>query len=300
MRICVTGANCFIGMPLVRKASLLGWEIVAVVRVGNKEKDYIEHIPNTHVVELNLEDYDQLGQYVGDVDCAVLLTWNGTRGKTRLDEELQYSNYVNNMKAVKSLVKHGCKRIVTAGSQAEYGICNAVITEKTKCNPNTAYGKYKIKFFEEAFDYCKNNGVAIKEPRFFSLYGPNDYENTLIMSCIKKMQANHECNMTLCTQMWDYLFIDDAVEGVLGLCQKECVDGAYNFGSGDCRPLKEFVLEIKDILNSKSKLNFGTVPYTDAGVVSIQPNIDKLTDTGWKAKISFREGIKEIIKSLGE
>lgn len=300
MKICITAANCFIGLPLVKKASSLGWEVIAVVRVGNKQKDYIASIPNVKVIELNLEDYGKLGSLVGPVDCSVLLTWNGTRGQTRLDEELQESNYENNMKAVKSLVEHGCKRIITAGSQAEYGIYNDVITEKTECKPNTAYGKYKVKLFEDASKYCYEQGISFKEPRFFSLYGPGDYENTLIMSNINRMFVNEECNMTPCTQMWDYLYIDDAVEGVIGLCSKECPDGAYNFGSGDCRPLKEFVDEMKRILQSKSELNFGAVPYTPAGVVSIQPNIGRLKSTGWEPKVSFSQGIQNIVKALGK
>lgn len=85
MKICITAANCFIGLPLVKKAAELGWEVIAVVRVGNKQKDFIGTIQNTKVIELNLEDYDQLGALVGPVDCAVLLTWNGTRGKTKLN-----------------------------------------------------------------------------------------------------------------------------------------------------------------------------------------------------------------------
>lgn len=166
MKICITAANCFIGLPLVKKAAELGWEVIAVVRVGNKQKDFIATIQNTKVIELNLEDYDQLGALVGPVDCAVLLTWNGTRGKTRLDDELQKTNYENNMKAVKSLIDYGCKRIITAGSQAEYGISNEMISEKTECKPNTAYGKYKVLFYKDAYNYCKENNVSLKEPRF--------------------------------------------------------------------------------------------------------------------------------------
>lgn len=120
----------FYWLASCKKAAELGWEVIAVVRVGNKQKDFIATIQNTKVIELNLEDYDQLGALVGPVDCAVLLTWNGTRGKTRLDDELQKTNYENNMKAVKSLIDYGCKRIITAGSQAEYGISNEMISEK--------------------------------------------------------------------------------------------------------------------------------------------------------------------------
>ena len=41
MKICITAANCYIGLPLVKKAAELGWEVIAVVRVGNKQKDFI-------------------------------------------------------------------------------------------------------------------------------------------------------------------------------------------------------------------------------------------------------------------
>lgn len=300
MKVCITAANCFIGLPLVKKASSLGWDVVAVVRSGNPLKDYIGSLPNTKVVELNLEEYSLIGDIAGQVDCAVLLAWNGTRGQSRLDEKLQKSNYSYNMGAVKSLVEHGCKRIITAGSQAEYGLCNEVITEDSKCMPNTAYGFYKVKLFEEAAAYCREHGVSIKEPRFFSLYGPGDYKNTLIMGNIKKMIAGEECNMTPCTQMWDYLYIDDAVDGLIGLCSKICPDGAYNFGSGDCRMLKAFVYEMKEIINSSSDLNFGALPYTPAGVVSIRPDITKLKSTGWEPKISFSQGIEKILNLSGE
>lgn len=298
MKICITAANCFIGLPLVKKASSIGWEVIAVVRVGNKQKEYIASIPNVKVIELNLEDYGRLGETVGSVDCAVLLTWNGTRGNTRMDEKLQESNYLYNMEAIKSLVENGCKRIITAGSQAEYGIYNEVITEETECKPNTEYGKYKLRLFEEATKYCKDNGVSLKEPRFFSLYGPGDYENTMIMDSIKNMVANKPCEFTKAIQMWDYLYIDDAIEALALLCEKNCADGVYNFGSGDCRPLKDYIMEMKNILNSSSELNFGAVPYPATGMVNVNPSVEKLKNIGWQPKMSFEEGIKNCMREF--
>lgn len=299
MKICITAANCFIGYPLVKKASDLGWEVIAVVREGNKKKEDIESIANVNVVELNLEDYNIIGEKIGPVDCAVLLTWNGTRGQTRMDEKLQESNYKYNMEAVKSLVMNGCKRILTAGSQAEYGLYNEMIMEETPCRPNTAYGKYKLMLFNNSYGYCKKNGVTFIEPRFFSLYGPGDYENTMIMSSVRNMVENKLCEFTKAIQMWDYLYIDDAVEALALLCEKDCADGAYNLGSGDSRPLKAYIEEQKNYLKSNSELRFGAIPYGDAGVVSIFPCIHKLTsETGWKPKISFEDGLKRIVDTL--
>lgn len=52
------------------------------------------------------------------------------------------------------------------------------------------------------------------EPRFFSLYGPYDFEGTLVMSTLKKLMGNEPCDLTKCIQQWDFLYIDDAIEAL--------------------------------------------------------------------------------------
>lgn len=298
MKICITAANCFIGLPLVRRAADRGWDVVAVVREGNSQKEMIGTIPNTSVVELNLEEYSLLGEKVGTIDCLVMLTWDGTRGKARSDENLQANNYECCYAAIESVIKHGCKKIVTAGSQAEYGNVNGIITEETVCNPNTEYGKYKLKLYNSVSKLCARNNVAHIETRFFSLYGPGDFENTLIMANIRKMLKNEVCDMTACSQLWDYLYIDDAVDALEKLCARGN-SGIYNFGSGNIKPLYKYVEEMKLVIRSKSELNFGAVPYGSKGPVSIQPSVKKLqNEINWKAQYSFKDGIEKILENI--
>lgn len=301
MKIVITGANSFIGKRLVEYASKNDCEVVAVVRKGNSQIDDLKKFKNVTVYELNMEEYEQLGALIGQADCFVHLAWNGTRGESRLIEQQQKDNYLYGMKAISSMINAGCKRIVTAGSQAEYGINNSLITEDTICTPNTAYGKYKVKLYEDTYELCRCKGVSFKEPRYFSLYGPDDYENTLVISTIKKMLCNESCDFTACTQEWDYLYIDDAIRALYGICTEDCADGAYNFGSGDCRILRDFIAEMKNVLDSDSELNYGVVPYGDAGIVSIRPCIDKLRrEIAWEPEISFADGIRNIVKSMAE
>lgn len=297
MRIVISGASSFIGMRLVYKASEQGWKVVAVIRDSSIQRKVLNNVRGVSVCTCDMENYSDLGPIVGESDCFVHLSWDGTRGNARLDDQKQYKNYKQSLDAIKSMIDSGCKRIVTAGSQAEYGLSNEIITEDTPCNPNTAYGKYKVKLFEKAYALCEKNKISFKEPRYFSLYGPGDYENTMIMSCIENMLKNEPCKLTQAIQMWDYLYIDDAINALMYLCGKSCADGAYNFGSGDCRPLRDYIEELKQILNSNSKLLYGAIPYSDAGMVSIHPSIKKLVnETGWSPKVNFEEGIKQVLK----
>ena len=186
---------------------------------------------------------------------------------------------------------------MSAGSQAEYGLQNEIISENTVPKPATAYGKSKLKFYEYGIEFCKNNNIKFVEPRFFSLYGAGDYEGTLIMSMLAKMLKNEPCELTDCTQKWNFLNIKDAVTGIKILLENEQVkSGTYNFASNDTRELKSFLLEMKNITNSKSKLNFGVLPHNDSGKYGINPDISKLLNTGWQPKIRFEDGIRILIE----
>lgn len=65
--------------------------------------------------------------------------------------------------------------------------------------------------------------MTLLEPRFFSLYGPNDYEGTMIISVLKKMLKDLSCDLTECIQIWDFLYIDDAIDALVILIEKQII-----------------------------------------------------------------------------
>lgn len=296
--ILITGATSFIGLNLLNYL-LNDYKIIAIVRSNSQKLEKLPVNVNLSVVELNLEKYDKLPLIITEnIYGFIHLAWNGTRGADRENIEIQKLNYKYSISALHSAVKLNAKIFMSAGSQAEYGLQNNIITENTVPKPVTAYGKSKLKFYEYGMEFCKNNNIKFVEPRFFSLYGAGDYEGTLIMNMLDKMLKNEPCDLTDCTQKWNFLNIKDAVAGMKILLECEQVNaGAYNFASKDTRELKSFLLEMQDITNSKSKLNFGAISHNDSGKYGINPDITKLLNTGWQPKVSFEDGIMEIIKS---
>lgn len=296
MRVAVTGATSFIGKAFVSFALKKGWDVLAIVRKATPELVYLQKAFGVKVLEISMEDYSRFPTNIGKMDCLVHFAWNGTRGAFRCDEELQRINFESSKELFKVLINSGCGRIITAGSQAEYGPCSGLITEETSCNPNTAYGYYKYKQYEYAKLQCQQDGVSYKEPRIFSVYGAGDFERTLIMTLIQNMSNNRDCMLTECVQKWDYLYIKDAVSAIIGLCECHCLDGAYNLGSGDVRSLHDYVEELKKIIHSNSKIVYGAVPYPSTGMVSIYPSIEKIkSEINWKPNYAFEQGIKEML-----
>ena len=293
--IIITGATSFIGLHLID--GLIehgGYNIYAIVRENSNK---INRLPKSKitVIENSMENFELLEDKIPQNFYALFhLAWNGTHGEDRMNPKMQKDNYLNSLKLLEVSKKKNCNIFITAGSQAEYGPHNDKVYETTKEIPNTEYGKYKLKFYNDAKTFCENNGICLIEPRFFSLYGINDYENTLIINSIKKMQNNQSMDFTKGVQLWNYLYIEDAVNALILLMEKE-VSGIYNFGSLDTRPLKEFVLEIKRILNSTSNLNFGKIQ--DSGIINVNPSIEKLLNTiEWKPQTTFTEGIRMILR----
>ncbi len=296
--ILITGATSFIGLNLLNYL-LNDYKIIAVVRPNSQKLENLPVNVNLSVAELNLEEYDKLPLIITEnIYGFIHLAWNGTRGADRENIEMQKLNYKFSISALHSAVKLNANIFMSAGSQAEYGLQNNIITEDTVPKPVTAYGKSKLKFYKYSMEFCKNNNIKFVEPRFFSLYGAGDYKGTLIMSMLDKMLKNEPCDLTDCMQKWNFLNIKDAVAGMKILLECEQVNaGAYNFASKDTRELKSFLLEMQDITNSKSKLNFGAIPHNDSGKYGINPDITKLLNTGWQPKVSFKDGIREIIKN---
>ncbi len=290
MRLTIAGANSFIGKRMVAIAkNQPDIELTLVIKPGSR----IDCPDGARIVECNMEDYKELGHLSGHGDVFIDLPWLGSRGADRQNHEMQRFNYECNMSAMKSMVEAGYMVLVSAGSQAEYGQCHGFISEETPLNANTEYGKYKVQIFNEATELSQKNGIRFIEPRFFSLYGPGDYEKTLIMSCINKMKNNEDVNLNDCTQLWDYLYVDDAVEGVLTLCKNINAKGAYNFATGHCRKLKDYVMDIYTALESKSQVRFGVIEYTGL-YIDLQPVVDKLkNEAGWDYKTNFIDGIKK-------
>lgn len=295
MKIVITGGNSFIGKALAKKAADRGNQVILVVR----SRTQIEELPNISYVFADMEEYKKLGNMIGACDCMVNLSWNGTRGVARMDRGRQQANCQYTLAGIRSMLDVGCMRVVTAGSQAEYGPHEGIITEDTMCTPNTEYGIAKLELYEQVKSLCRKYKAAYIEPRFFSLYGPGDYNGTMVMSVLAAMLKNEPCKLSLGTQMWDFLYISDAVEGIWRLCSRSCENGVYNFGSGDVRMLKSYVLEMAEITQTHSELIFGAIPYPPTGMVSIWPDISRMKNRlDWTPQISFEMGIHKILEGM--
>ena len=299
-KVLITGATSFIGIHLIKKL-LNKYKIIAIVRPNSPKIELLPECTNLIKVKLNMNEYYKIPELIyDDIDIFIHFAWDGTRGNKRNDGLLQEKNYNYSVMALESAIKLNSKVFMSAGSQAEYGPWNKEykLSEDEVAKPNTEYGKNKLKFYNKAIKVCEENNIRFIEPRFFSLYGPGDFEGTMVISMLKKMLSGEDCNLTEGIQKWDFLYIEDAIAGLERLMESKSGKGIYNFGYGESHQLKDYIKKMHELTKSKSKLNFGVISYPSTGIVNINPCVDKLKNIGWTPKFNFEKGIQEIIKTL--
>lgn len=295
-RVMISGATSMLGCRLTEDCIKNNVEVVALVRKGSPAADRIPQNKLVTVVECDLDGLKTL-DCGGQCDVFYHFAWGGTSRQMRDDPRIQAANISYTLDAVNLAHRLGCRAFVGAGSQAEYGVYTGKIFPDTRVQPVTAYGIAKYSAGKLAAKLCKERGLECIWTRIFSVYGEHDNENTMIKYALRQFLGGQSANFSAATQLWNYLYEGDAGKIFYLLGVRNVRGGVYNVASADTRPLKNFIIELKDICGGKAQCLFAAP--SDEQPVSLDPDISSLIDAiGWTPDTSFADGIGEIIKQM--
>lgn len=294
-KIIVTGATGCVGSAVVRRALARGMAVTCIVHQGSRRLDNLPADERVKVVECNLSDYHAL-RLEGIYDAFIHLAWEKTFGASRDDAETQTRNIQYTLDACQLASRCGCQVFVGAGSQAEYGVQTGPLTPDLPVSPESGYGIAKYAAGKLSSMFCRHLGLRHNWVRILSVYGPNDGENTLISYVIRELTAGRSPELTKCEQTWDYLYADDAADGILAIAEHGVDGRSYPLGSGNGRQLSEYIEAIRQQIVPTVTVRYGAKPYYPHQPMYLQADISALTaDTGWKPQYTFSEGVRKTI-----
>ncbi len=303
-RIIITGPTGAIGHALIETCIKEQIEVYAVCRRRSARLASIPSSPLVHMVECDLENLTSLsGILPHGCDVFYHFAWAGTTGGGRNDMYLQNQNVRYALDAVELCKEIECKAFIGAGSQAEYGRVEGLLTPSTPALPENGYGMAKLCAGQMTRHICITYGIRHIWTRILSIYGPCDGEGSMIMSTARKLLCHEHAGLTSGGQMWDYLYSSDAARALL-LLGKKGIDGkTYCLGSGNALPLRQYIEILRDAvageLNepcSSFSLGLGDIPYSEKQVMYLCADISELTDdTGFIPSIPFEEGIARTV-----
>lgn len=273
MIVAITGSTSFLGKSLIERFLALGHEVIAIGR-----SSYCIYDKTVMYVKAEMSEYKNLHEHIKEADIFINLAWEGTGHGGRNAKEIQIHNINNSIEALKSSKRMGCRVFIQAGSQAEYGLAISKTSESDSCHPFTEYGRAKLEMQNKAFRLSTELGISYIHLRIFSLIGENDHPWTLLSSSIEKMISNEDIELTQCTQLWNFLYVDDASIMISRIAEhyfnsQSVMREIFNIASDDTRILKEYVEETLSITNSYSKCLYGVKKQEH--VVSLNPDITK-------------------------
>ena len=212
-RVIISGATGAIGTALI--GNLIG-NNVEILIISRKNSKRLSVIPKNRLISIkycDLDEYKNLQNDTGKTyDVFYHFAWSGTFGDSRNDMYIQNKNVEYSLVAVEIAKRFGCHTFIGAGSQAEYGRVEGVLTPSTPVFPENGYGMAKLCAGQMTREYAHKLGLKHIWMRILSIYGPNDGAQTMVMSTINKLKNGEEAQFTKGEQLWDYLYSGDAAE----------------------------------------------------------------------------------------
>lgn len=293
--VIVTGGNGFIGSSLIKKLVANGIKVVAVDITFQGERlpdseliTKIESCVDASLVEkLPVEEYDAFYH----------LAWKGVNGADKANPSVQLANIQMAIDCADICKKLNVKKYLCAGTVAENATFSLPNLEITSGGMMYGVAKHACRLILE--DYCKNIGQQFVWMQFSNIYGVGNKTGNLVSYTLGELMTGNEATFGPALQPYDFIYVDDLIEAVYRLGEKETNKAFYYIGSGSPRQLKEYLLRIGELAGYADKVGIGIRP--DDGIkysMDMFCNDDLVDAVGEYVSTDFDNGINKTIEWL--
>lgn len=307
MKIILLGAAGFIGTNL---ALALAKEPDNRITLVDRQKAYFqpvfEQLPNISMMESPLTaemDYEAL---VKDQDVVyhLISTTVPTTSNQAISEELK-ANVILSANLFEACVHQGVQKVVFISSGGTvYGKeVECPLSENTPTNPITSYGVQKVTIEKLLYLYNYMHGLDYRIIRLANPYGPYQRPNGVLGAITtftyKALRGEEIQVYGDGSVMRDFIYIDDAVRGILKIVDGNDAHRTFNLGCGYGTSIKHVLETIQQTLGIPMKVN-----YTKARKVDVPVNYLDIkryeTAYGSLNPVTLEEGIRRTAAFMRE
>lgn len=297
-RVCVTGGAGFLGKVVVRKLQERGAASIFVPRVEDYDLTKLADIQN------------MLANAKPNLIIHLAAQVGGIEANRQFPAEFFYNNLMMGVQLMHKAWEEGVDKFVAIGTICAYPKFTPVpFKEETLWDgypeeTNAPYGLAKKMLLVQAQAYRQQFGYNAVFLLPVNLYGPGDNFNpasshvipALIRKCVEAKDAGAEEVV-----VWgdgsptrEFLFVDDAAEGILLASEKYNESEPVNLGAGYEISIKDLVELIAKKVGFKGKLVWDTSKPN--GQPRRQLDTSRAFDRfGFKAQMPFEEGLQKTI-----
>lgn len=300
-KILVTGGAGFIGSHLCERLLNEGNKVICLDNMFTGTYDNISTFfknPHFEFVNANVINPLQL-----DVDMIYNLACPASPIHYQYDPIMTTKTSVLGAINVLDLARRVNARVLQASTSEIYG--DPMVHPQPEdyrgnvstIGPRACYDEGKRVAETLFFDYKRQYGVEIRVIRIFNTYGPRMLENDGRVVSNFIVQALHNKDITIYgngTQTRSFCYVDDLVEGMIRVMNKDDFSGPINLGN----PCEKTILELAEMVlektNSSSKIIFKALPMDDP--TRRKPIIELAKATiNWEPQVSISDGLDRTI-----
>lgn len=288
--VIVAGANGFIGKNLLRSLLAKNYSVTAL---GNRFDD--ELLSACRCISVKEKSMEQIGkELIGtDYSCFFDLAWAGTSGPLRADYNIQLDNARLTCDYVKLAAAINCPRFLYASSINEMETYEYLQSDSIEPSGGYIYGTGKLAAHLMGETVAKMCGIEFIPVIITNIYGVGEKSARLIYTSIKKLLMGERCSFTEGYQTYDFIYITDAIESMIEVSEKGKGFTRYYIGSGEPKPLREFLLKMRDIVAPGAVLGLGDIPFKGVNLDYSQFKMKQVEkDTGFQNRVPFEQGIR--------
>ncbi|MCA1690334.1 MAG: NAD-dependent epimerase/dehydratase family protein [Actinobacteria bacterium] len=295
-RILVTGATGFVGRETVVGLLRRGHEVHAVARgrgpgaggVTWHEADLLDPESPARVLAaaqpetlLHIAWYAEHGKF-----------WTSPRNLDWVEATLRLLHEFARTDAA--------RRVVMAGTCAEYAWTRDRYPEDAPCAPHTLYGAAKHGLHIIAGAFAAERSLSFAWGRLFFLYGPAEAPGRFVPTVARALLAGQPASMTAGTQIRDFLHVADAGDAFAALTLAE-TEGPVNIASGAGVSLRDLAGLIAAAAGGAERLEIGAIPTRPDDPPSLVADVTRLRDeVGWRPRIALAEGMAATVAAWRE
>ena len=292
-RAVVTGASGFIGSALVRHLTTAGWDVMAVDRKpsGNATQS------------VRLADVAQQGALAGLLDARTVIFHMAASADVAASVANPRHDFDNTFRGVFEVLeaaRQAGSRVVFPSTASIFDASNTLpLSERAFPRPTSPYAAGKLGGEAYCHAYHRSYGVDVRIARLFSVYGVGMFRFA-IHDIVRKIQQNHQELIILGdgTQVRDYLFIDDAVRGLVMVATEGSSGEEYNVASGEPVRLLDLARLIAELMGFPNIRIRPTGQSFAGDTPRWYADISKVRALGFQPSVDLRSGLERTIAWL--
>ncbi len=293
-KVLLTGASGFIGRHCIPFLLEKGYRVYAVDS-GNYES-VIEN-KNLFRLTLNLHNERRTEEILAEIKPTHLLhlAWYTEHGLFwNSDRNIEW--VISSLRLFTGFLNNGGKRVVVAGTCAEYdwqyGVCNEKLTP---LKPSTLYGVSKNSLNNILYRYALLHDVSYAWGRIFFLYGPYEIEKRIIPYVITSLLKNEPARCTEGQQIRDFLHVEDVANAFVSLLDSN-LNGSVNIASGMPVSIKQIAEKLGSIINKPDLVQLGARSDSPDEPPVILADVNRLKfELDWHPKYDLDQGLQSTV-----